>query len=230
MTLRSPLPVQRRFWRRSRWISLALVSCLLCMAAAFSTPSDDGKDPAIALLSPWATAPAIAQAPNLNIADTARVLYEQLPFMPLENQYLNQDGEEVPESSLITRMLLYHTAVQRRQPLFRLDWKLTLADYLDANETIMASTYPNSSTLQENPMEGDKAAIRGLTRQQREQFVDTIVLLLNPLAAREATTPSTPAAPAPGSVPPEPALRPGTGSTTPLPQEPRPGDAQLLLP
>jgi len=237
MKMRSPLQPQRRWWAKSRWMILALASFLLIYGlAAFSGPSFQptvaGKDAgAIAPPFPWATSPAVAQTPMVNVADTARVLYERLPFMPLENHYVNQNGDPASESSLITRMLLYHTGVQQRQPLFRLDWKLTLADYLDANETIVIDTYPNASILEENPLEGDQAAIRQLTRDQRNLFVDTVVILLNPLAAREAAQPAESTTPVnPDPVSPPPSVRPGTGSTVPLPQEPQPGDAQLLLP
>lgn len=161
------------------------------------------------------------QQPLINIAEAVPLVYEQLSFLPLENQYVGNDGEPKPESTLLSRMMYYHLSVQRRQPFFRLDWKLTLADYLGANETIFPSTYPNVSSLQENPIDGDVTAIRALNRAQRDQLVDAIVLLLNPLASRSLNSTS----PSPASNPEaDPRPQPVT------PQEPRPGDAQLLLP
>lgn len=218
----------RSVLRRYRWWAIALTtSILVSLPLGLSQPVANLEYPA--RFDSWfGAAPAAAQLPAVNIADTSRVLYERLPFIPLENQYVDQDGNELPESTLLSRLMLYHGAVQQRQPYFRLDWKLTMADYLGANETMHADTYPNSRMLQENPMDGDVEAIRQLTREQREELVDTIVLLLNPLASRVSSpeaTPSPVVTPSPATSPSRPA-----GSVAPSTREPQPGDAQLLLP
>ena len=116
--------------------------------------------------------------------------------------------------------------IEGRSPGFRLDWKLTLADYLGVNEPISASNYPGAMTLTSNPMSEDVAAIQQLNRVQREQLVATLVGLFNPATNTPPTAPTPSRSPASAT----PTTRPGMGSTTPLPSEPRPGDAQLLLP
>lgn len=223
------LVFSRSSLRHYRWWAIALTtSILVSLPLGFSRPvSNLGGYPAT--FDSWfGVAPATAQLPAVNIADTSRVLYERLPFIPLENQYVDQEGNEVPESTLLTRLMLYHGAVQQRQPYFRLDWKLTMADYLGANETMHADTYPNSRTLRDNPMDGDVEVIRQLTREQREELVDTIVVLLNPLASRPSPDPNQAPVviPSPVTTP----SRPATGNVAPVPREPQPGDAQLLLP
>jgi len=174
--------------------------------------------------------PAIAQAPEatIDIAQAVPLVYEQVPFLPLENQYLTRSGDPFTESTLLSRMMRYHTSVRRRIPYFRLDWKLTLADYLGVNDRIYAETYPNANILQENPMEGDVEVVRQLSRSQRDALVEAIVLTLNPLAQQAGSTTSPalwPSTPTPAG---EPASRPTPPASTP--REPRPGDAQLLLP
>ncbi|MBD2157939.1 hypothetical protein [Leptolyngbya sp. FACHB-16] len=220
---------RRSSLRRYRWLAIALTtSILVSFPWAFSRPVSSPSY--LATIEPWfATAPVSAQLPAVNIADTARVLYERLPFLPLENQYVNNDGNTVPESTLLTRLMFYHTGVQQRQPYFRLDWKLTLADYLGANETMHPDTYPNSRNFRDDPMQGDIAAVRNLSREQREQLVDTIVTLLNPLAARASSSGSAQEPTGVNTSPASPS-RPNSGVPTATPREPQPGDAQLLLP
>jgi len=221
----------QRCWktqRRSRWLAILLATTLLVSGPMLMSLSPLAGFLAIAPTINLGVSPAAAQLPTINVIDTAQILYDRLPFLPLENEYVDEDGQSVPESTLLTRMLQYHTGVKQRQPFFRLDWKLTLADYLGVNETIQADTYPNSRTFRENPMDGDVAAVRQLSREQRAQLVDTVVLLLNPLASQQPSIPSTqPSAPTNRPAPP---ARPGMGTSNPLPLEPQPGDAQLLLP
>ncbi len=50
-----------------------------------------------------------------------------------------------------------------------------MADYLDANEVMYESSYPGNDTLRKNPLAGDRAAIRRLTRQQRNALVQALV-------------------------------------------------------
>lgn len=153
--------------------------------------------------------------------DTWQQLYQRIPDFPRENQYINKEtGKVDSDNTLAGRLIRYHVYVKSRPPYFRLDWKLTLADYLDANERIQEATYPSASTLQTNPIEGDRAAINRLNRSQREALVDTLVSLFSP------NSPSTPD------------QNPSTSGTSPRPtatprpparfQLPQPGDAQLL--
>ena len=151
-------------------------------------------------------------------------VYRRLPDFPLENHYLNQEtGEVDSEQTLIRRFMRYHIYVKGRTPNFRLDWKLSLADYLGANERIESFQYPGKTTLEANPLEGDRAAISSLNRQQREQLVDTLVSIFNPNAANNSPTTPTQSPNAPN---PSPALRNGNNA----PSLPQPGAADLLMP
>jgi len=79
-----------------------------------------------------------------------RVVYEKLPDLPKENHYvLRETGEVDADNTLMRRSIRYHIFVKSRPPNYRLDWKLTLADYLDANEFISESIYPGHDLLGE---------------------------------------------------------------------------------
>jgi len=151
--------------------------------------------------------------------DIWRQVYEQLPDLPLENEYVDKEtGKVDSDNTLVTRLIGYHIYVKGRPPNYRLDWKLTLADYLGANELMQEEVYPGYRTLRENPIEGDRAAIERLNRQQRDALVQTLVSIFNPnYLAPASKTPSQP------STAPSPSARPNS-------PQPRPGDAQLLMP
>lgn len=154
----------------------------------------------------------------VNAERLASQVYEQLSEFPLENQYVNKEtGQVESENTLVSRLIRYHLSLKRRPPNFRLDWKLTLADYLGANEPLTPSEYPGNNTLQENPLEGDRAIINNLTREQRNELIQVIVSLFNPNAATPPTASPTPSP---------------TSSPTPTPRAtpslPQPGDADLL--
>lgn len=155
--------------------------------------------------------------------DAWRKVYERLPNLPLENQYVsNQTGKVDSNSTLVSRLIRYHVYVKKRPAFYRFDWKLTLADYLGVYDYLEESRYPGNDTLKENPMEGDRAAIQKLTRSQRAALVDALVSILSP------NRPTAPApAPKPSTSPPPPTTPNPSNSTPSLPQ---PGDAQLLVP
>ncbi len=141
-----------------------------------------------------------------------RPVYARLPYLPLENQYSDD-----PEENFVSRLIRYHTGVKNRQAGLRFDWKLTIADYLGANEPILEERYPGATTLRTNPLPGDRAVINRLTRTQREELVNTLVLI----HGREAE---------PAAI-----IFPRTATVTnPTPRPspsfvlPQPGDAQLL--
>lgn len=171
---------------------------------------------------------AYAQAADRVIAQNARPrdiwqqVYQKLPDLPKENQYVNKETEQGDsDNTLVARLIQYHIYVKRRPTEYRLDWKLTLADYLGANELIEEEVYPGNDTLRENPIEGDRAAIGRLNRQQRDALVETLVSIFNPNYS---------ARPAPASnAPPQPSTAP-TPATRPSSPLPRPGDAELLKP
>jgi hypothetical protein len=117
--------------------------------------------------------PAIAQ--RISPGEVWQQVYQQLPDLPKENQYISQETGKVAENNtLMGRLIRYHIYVKERSPSYRLDWKLTLADYLNANETMYDITYPGNDTLRENPIEGDRAAISKLTRSQRNSLVQVL--------------------------------------------------------
>jgi hypothetical protein len=167
---------------------------------------------------PTAPTPAIAQVPRLNIQDAWVKVYEQVPDLPRENQYVNREtGKVSPTNTLVSRMIRYHQFVKGRPLAYRLDWKLTLGDYLGINEPILASSYPGFDNLRTNPMENDLAAINRLTRSQRNALIQALVNVFNPAASQPIVPPPSPQ---PASVAPT--------ETPKLP--PQNGGARLLLP
>ncbi|TAE58748.1 MAG: hypothetical protein EAZ76_06910 [Nostocales cyanobacterium] len=114
-------------------------------------------------------------------SDVWQVVYQQLPNFPKENQYISKDTGQVAENNtLASRLILYHIYIKGRSPVYRFDWKLTLADYLEANEIIYEASYPGNDSLRQNPLSGDRLAIRKLTRKQRNDLVDVLVNIYNP--------------------------------------------------
>ncbi|HAC63572.1 MAG TPA: hypothetical protein DCF68_08525 [Cyanothece sp. UBA12306] len=158
---------------------------------------------------------------TLRPENAAEMVYDQLTYLPKENQYRRQDTDQIdPKHTLISRLIRYHQDVKRRSPQVRLDWKVTLADYLGVNETIKDNRYPGNSTLQTNPMETDVAAIQQLNRRQRQELVDLLVSLYTPQPKKKPLQETlTESAPEPST--PRPPIGPGLS---------QPGDAQLLAP
>ena len=166
---------------------------------------------------------------QLTLAQSMR--FEQVT-QELENGYVNSEtGRVSTDNTLISRLIRYHVYIKSRLPNYRLDWKLTLADYLGVNERIEPKTYPSGSSLRKNPMEGDIAAVNRLTLAQRTAVVDILAAGFTTQTAPEATPQSPQAEPSPT---PSPAISPTpTPSPTPnsrFPRQPQPGDAQLLRP
>lgn len=122
--------------------------------------------------------PVIAQ--SVSVEGVWQQVYQQLPDLPKENQYVSKiTGKVATNNTLVSRLVRYHVYIKGRPPVYRLDWKLTLADYLDANEVMEESQYPGSDTLRTNPIEGDRAAINRLDRKQRAALVQTLVDIFN---------------------------------------------------
>jgi hypothetical protein len=184
----------------------ALITAAFVVAASLSLVFESG----------WQSAqfsqPAVAQS-NVLLMQPGQQVYELMPELPQENQYVSvETGEISTNNTLVSRLIQYHLYVKGRPPNYRLDWKLTLADYLGANEWMVESAYPGADTLQPHPMAGDIAAIGHLNRAQRDALVDALVSVFSSTGAR--STPSQPA-PAPSS----------SGAV-----QSQPGAAQLLLP
>ncbi|NJR65374.1 MAG: hypothetical protein HC772_08760 [Leptolyngbyaceae cyanobacterium CRU_2_3] len=169
---------------------------------------------------------AVAQ-PVLRTDDLWKQVYQLVPDLPLENQYVNKETRAVSQNNtLISRFIRYHIYTKGRTPVYRLDWKFTLADYLGANERISASVYPGADVLRTNPIEGDIAAIQRLTRRQRDALVQALVTVFSPTVSSPVNQPIPAPLPNPTASPTAlPATPPNNSS-----REPRPGDAQLLIP
>ncbi len=165
----------------------------------------------------------IAQAiRRIQVADIGSQIYEQLPNLPSENRYISQETGEVAENdTFVGRFIRYHLYIKGRSPLSRFDWKLTVADYLGANEVMFENRYPSGNALNTNPMVSDRQAMNNLTRAERNALVNTIVRLLNPnLPVNSSPQPTTNSS--------EPSPAQSSPRTTPLPPQPQPGDADLL--
>jgi hypothetical protein len=194
-----------------KYVAIALVAAVLLILAALLPTAP--HSPQLAQLSPPA---AIAQI-RTTTPQLAQQVYELLPDLPQENQYVNAStGTVSTASTLVSRLIQYHLYVKSRPPNYRLDWKLTLADYLGAHQWMSPATYPGADTLRTNPMTGDVAAIAQLDRAQRDQLVSALVSVFN--ASGDANSSSSPTPTAPSSSPSAPPVVTG------------PGAAQLLLP
>ncbi|MCC5618764.1 hypothetical protein LC605_27485 [Nostoc sp. CHAB 5836] len=139
--------------------------------------------------------PAYAQ--RITPSDVWQLVYQQLPDLPRENKYISKENGKVAENNtLVNRLIRYHIYTKGRAPNYRLDWKLTLADYLGANEIMYDTTYPGNDSLRENPIEGDRKAISSLTRSQRDTLVQVLVNIFNPTSQNTLSpSPNTPQPP-----------------------------------
>ncbi|WP_181357741.1 hypothetical protein [Stenomitos frigidus] len=126
-----------------------------------------------------------------------QVVYERVPSLPKENQYVSKEtGKVEAENTLVGRFVRYHLYVAGRSPLYRFDWKLTLADYLGLglNGAFDETSYPSRATLRTNPADGDRAAIKQLNRSQRDALVQALVDTFSPAtsqSSRPAAAPSS---------------------------------------
>ncbi|MBW4611685.1 MAG: hypothetical protein KME21_00065 [Desmonostoc vinosum HA7617-LM4] len=131
--------------------------------------------------------PAIAQ--RITPGEVWQQVYQQLPDFPRENKYIsNETGKVAENNTLANRLIRYHIYIKERAPNYRLDWKLTLADYLGANEIMYDNTYPGNDTLKQNPIEGDRAAIARLSRRQRNALVQALVNIFTPQTTPQPKT------------------------------------------
>ncbi|MHC5725895.1 MAG: hypothetical protein ACYTXY_17515 [Nostoc sp.] len=151
-----------------------------------------------------------AMAQRITPSDVWQQVYQQLPDLPRENKYISKENGKVAENNtLVNRLIRYHIYTKGRAPIYRLDWKLTLADYLGANEIMYDNSYPGNDSLRENPIEGDRKAITRLTRSQRDALVQVLVNIFNP-TSQNPLPPSPNTAPSPTrSTPPQPPQRRG---------------------
>jgi hypothetical protein len=229
------LPLSQNSVRFSVAVAVATAG-LVVLTALPTTNSIAQHSTAPAWLTSLLLHPASAQE-VVETSDVWQRVYKLIPSFPLENQYVNRDTGKVSQNNtLASRLIRYHVYTKGRPPNYRLDWKLTLADYLGVNERISESTYPGADTLRTNPLEGDKAVINRLTRAQRDQLVQVLVSIFTPAAGSTsgqspANAPTNPANPAsPSTRPSTQPANPNSNSDSLFPREPKPGDARLLSP
>lgn len=190
--------------------------CVFCLGVSFSIWG--GQWQPLKIIHTYAISPSIAQ--TIPPESVSAKVYQQIPDLPKANQFINKERQQAdPDNTLVSRLVRYHIYVKNRPLDFRLDWKLTIADYFNLNEDIKATNYPGSSTLTTNPLESDRQIITKLNRQQRDLLIDTLVSIYNP-----QTEASSPARSQPTQ---NPATQKTTQSAPTLPL-PKPGDAQLL--
>lgn len=164
--------------------------------------------------------PTVFNTSSIRAEGAAAIVYQQLPHLPKENEYRRKEtGEIDPEHTLISRFIRYNQDLKKRTNRYRFDWKLTLADYLGANETIDPKTYPGSVTLTTNPFETDVKAIQALNRRQRQELVDLLAFIYKPQVTEKPA--KTKIAPTPQDTPKDESGKPSLA---------KPGDAQLLMP
>ena len=137
---------------------------------------------AIAIALGWCIAPmwpaqdSVAIAQIVRTEGISRRVYEQLPDLPRENQYISKEtGKASPDETLVSRLVRYHIYVKGRPPFYRLDWKMTLADYLGVFGELDEAEYPGANKLKRNPMAADIAVIRQLNQNQRNALVQALV-------------------------------------------------------
>jgi hypothetical protein len=164
--------------------------------------------------------PTVFNTSSIRAEGAAAIVYQQLPYLPKENEYRRKEtGEIDPEHTLISRFIRYNQDLKKRTNRYRFDWKLTLADYLGANETIDPQTYPGSVTLTTNPFETDVKAIQALNRRQRQELVDLLAFIYKPQVTEKPA--KTKISPTPQDTPKDESGKPSLA---------KPGDAQLLMP
>jgi hypothetical protein len=154
---------------------------------------------------------------EVRVQDAWKFVYERLPDLPIENNYISKEtGKVDPNNTLVGRLIRYHVFVKGRPPNYRFDWKLSLADYLGATpDYLVEGVYPGGDVLRENPMERDRTAIQALNRVQRDALVQALVDVFSGNSGQK---------PAPG------VSETKERSNSPEIPQPQPGDAKLLIP
>lgn len=160
-----------------RFYRLAAIASGVILSAGFTLPSGG-------IAEGQFSSAAIAQS-IVRSEGVWRTVYEQVPDFPRENQYISKEtGKVASENTLAGRLIRYHLYVKGRPPIYRLDWKLTLAEYLGLTGALETSDYPSANQLKKNPAEGDVAAIRQLNRAQRDALVQALVNGFSPQFGR----------------------------------------------
>jgi hypothetical protein len=202
-------------------LSFAIVALSVVFLTVFSWIFDSGvrslsaRSPLLLTTSQPQVKLAQQLPQELRVSEAWRFVYQRLPDFPMENDYLSKEtGKVDPNNTLVGRLIRYHLFVKGRPGNYRLDWKITLADYLGATpEYLEESVYPGGDTLRMNPMERDRTVIQGLNRAQRDQLIQVLVDVFNGKTA-DALEVKESQERSPAEVAPA----------------PQPGDAKLLMP
>ncbi len=134
---------------------------------------------------------SVVVAQSLRPEKVSTQVYKALPDFPQANNYTNRETKQaVPENTLVSRIVRYHQYIKARPTIFRLDWKLTLADYLGKNELMKQQRYPGYSSLTQNPLPNDKQIIANLTMKQREDIVNLLVSIYSNTTVENVANPS----------------------------------------
>ncbi len=215
----------------NRWLSATLIATMMAVSTIVVAAELPRSSQEQEIHASHPTSIQLSQ--RIRRQDLWQEVQKQLPDLPLENQYVSSVTGEVSESNtLVRRMIEYHNFRKGRSPRSRFDWKLTLADYLGIHEVMVEDTYPGVSKLKANPIEGDRAVIQSMDRQQRQQLINTIVSLYDPSIPSTFFDPETPPELDPALEPVEPTL-PTVEAAPTRPTPPplaEPGAADLLRP
>lgn len=137
----------------------------------------------------WAQS-SVSLSRRLQRGEVSEAVYQRMPDLPVENTYINaESGNPDSDNTLVTRLVRYHLYTKGRITLYRLDWKLTLADYLGANEFMHADRYPLANRLTVNPLEGDQQAIATLSRRDRDDLIQVLIEVCHPELVGTVDTP-----------------------------------------
>lgn len=219
-TPNSELPINLHLSLKQAIIfTLSLVSTLILTNSSFY--ADNFPIGVSCITDECLTHPSVL-AQSLSPERVSEMLYQKNSSFPLENNYKSAEtGEIATENTLITRIVRYHQYVKARPTRFRLDWKLTLADYLGKNEVIIENNYPGYKTLDTSPLPQDRQVIKDLTMEQRDTLVNTLVSIYNPASQSSDESESKP----------QPTMenKPDSPQKAPI-QLPQKGGAELLLP
>ena len=207
-------------------LSFLLITLSVAIFTLLSWILESGKlslsalEPSVLLRAQSLSEVRVAQEPQpqqLRVQDAWKLVYEKVPDFPIANNYISKETGKVDlNNTLVGRLIRYHVFVKGRPPNYRFDWKLSLADYLGVTpDYLVESVYPGNDVLRSNPIEGDRAAIQGLNRSQRDALVQALVDVFTGDSGPKR-------APTTGGKP--------EGRNTPTIPQPQPGDAKLLAP
>ena len=177
-------------FRRNRWLGrlrTGLLGALALLLIVGMGSVDLQRSPFLLSDMPSARAQT-GRIRRVNPTAIAADIYEQMPDLPLENQYVSSEtGRVAADNTLVSRIIRYHLYNKERPTSFRFDWKLTMADYLGAFDRISANNYADYG-LRENPAMADVEVVRLLSREERDRLVNALYTAFVALAEAEAAT------------------------------------------